>query len=475
MGIVLNTNVSALVAQNSLRKTQSRVDSTMERLSSGLRINRAADDAAGLAISEKLRTQVNGLNQAQRNVQDGVSVMQTADGGLNETHAILQRMRTLAVQAANGTNSEENLRQIQAEMDELTAEIDGIASGSEFNGRDLLDGSFYKKNLQVGANAGDSMQVDIYSRRIPATPAVPEVPAVPPAPAAKALWDVDKGLPAAGTTVTVQQTVGGSSTSVDVVMPDPGPASVLALVDVLRADSAFAASFTAGTGSYSLEGPLEFTDVNLIVESRTPGYGQVTVSGVGSSWSQTNPGFAGRPEIPEVPAQPERFLGYRASEILYGVVDVTKEGGSSTTPGYTYTTGGTTYETGGQHTGFGTGSFIPKTTVTIPQQTVTVPATTTSWPSGASDAIAMIDRAIEIVSRGRGDIGAYQNRLEHTATSVSVSAENLAASESRIRDADMALEMSKLTKDQIIAQASVSMLAQANQAPQSILKLLPNG
>ena len=476
MGIVLNTNMSALFAQNALRKTQSRMDTAMERLSSGLRINRAADDAAGLAISEKLRTQVNGLNQAQRNAQDGISLMQTADGGLNETHAILQRMRTLAVQAANGTNSGENLRQIQAEMTQLMAEIDHVADGVEFNGMTLLDGSFHDKQLQIGANAGDTMQVDIYSRRIPATPLVPAVPAVPPAPAATALWDVDKGLPAAGTTVTIQQTVGGSSTSVDVVMRPPGPASVPELVDLLQADPAFAAGFTARTSSYSLAGPQNFNDVNLIVESKTPGYGQVTVSGVGSSWSQTNPGFAGRPEIPEVPAQPERFLGYHAADILYGVVDVTKEGGSSTTPGYTYTTGGTTYQTGGgQYTGFGTGTFIPPATVTTPKQTITVPATTTSWPSGASDAIAMIDRAIEIVSRGRGDIGAYQNRLEHTARSVSVSAENLAASESRIRDADMALEMSKLTKNQILAQAGTSMLAQANQSPQSILKLLPNG
>lgn len=475
MGVVLNTNMSALAAYNNLKKTQSRVDSTLEKLSSGLRIHRAADDAAGLAISEKLRTQVNGLNQAQRNIQDGVSVMQTGDGGLTETHALLQRMRTLAVQAANGTNSAENLRQIQAEMNQLTAEIDHVADGVQFNGMTLLNGSFHDKQLQIGANAGDTMQVDIYSQRIPATPLVPAVPAVPPLPAATALWDVDKGLPAAGSTVSIQQTVAGVKKSVAVVMPTPGPTSVTELVAVLQQDAGFAANFTARTSSYSIEGPQYFNDVNLIVESQTPGYGQVSLTGVGSSWEQVDPGYAGRPEIPEIPAKPERFLGYHASEILVGMVDLTKEGGSTTTPGYSYTTGGTSYETGGQSTGFGTGSYIPKTTVTIPKQTVTVPPTTTSWPSGASEALGMIDRAIDIVSRGRADIGAYQNRLEHAARSASVGEENMAASESRIRDADMALEMSKLTRDQILAQAGVSMLAQANQLPQHVLKLLPNG
>ena len=336
MGVVLNTNMSALAAYNNLKKTQSRVDSTLEKLSSGLRIHRAADDAAGLAISEKLRTQVNGLNQAQRNIQDGVSVMQTGDGGLTETHALLQRMRTLAVQAANGTNSAENLRQIQAEMNQLTAEIDHVADGVQFNGMTLLNGSFHDKQLQIGANAGDTMQVDIYSQRMPATPLVPALPAVPaepPLPAKTALWDVDRGLPAAGSTVSIQQTVAGVKKSVDVVMPTPGPTSVTELVAVLRQDAAFAADFTARTSSYSIEGPQFFNDVNLIVESRTLGYGQVSVSGLGSSWEQVDPGYAGRPEIPEipeVPAKPERFLGYHASEILVGMVDLTKEGGSYT-------------------------------------------------------------------------------------------------------------------------------------------------
>lgn len=472
VGVVLNTNMAALFATNNLRKSHGQVDSAMERLSSGLRINRAADDAAGLAISETLRSQVNGLGQAQRNAQEGISLLQTADGGLNETHAALQRMRTLAVQAANGTNSSDNLRQIQTEMDQLSKEIDHIADGSEFNGMRLLDGTFHDKLLQIGANAGQTMQVDIYSRRIPPTPAIPEVPAVPPTAAKTALWDVDKGLPAAGSTVSFSQTVGGKTTSVDVPIPDPGPTSVPDLVAVFQANSDFAAAFTARTSSYSVEGPQYFTDVNVIVESQTPGAGAVTVNGIHSSWEQVDPGTPGRPKIPEVPAKEEQFLGYHASEILFGVVDVTKPGGDVTTPGYTYTTGGTTYETGGQNTGFGTGSYIPKTSVTVPKTTVTVPPTTTSHPSGASDAISMIDRAIDIVSRGRGDLGAGQNRLEHTIRNLGVGEENLGASESRIRDADMAKEMVRLTRGQILSQAGTAMLAQANQAPQSILKLL---
>lgn len=466
MGVVLNTNMSALAAYNNLRRTQSRVDSSLEKLSSGLRINRAADDAAGLAISEKLRSQVNGLNQAQRNAQDGISLAQTAEGGLNETHALLQRMRTLAVQAANGTNSPENLQQIQAEMTQLRAEIDHVADGMQFNGMTLLDGSFHDKHLQIGANTGQSMAVDIYSRRIPPTP---EVPAVDPTKSATALWDVDKGMPKPGSTVSLSQTVKGTTTKIDVPIPDPGPKDVKEFAALLQEKAT--PSFTVVTSSYT-DKDGDHPDANLIITSETPGAGDITVSGVTPSWTQMAPGSDGSPAIP---AKEEQFLGYHAADILDGVIDVTKEAGSLTTPGRTYTTPGGTVTIGGQTIGFGTGSYTKPTEVTVEPTTVVLPPTTTTWDSGASDAIGMIDRAIEIVSRGRGELGAYQNRLEHTSNNLGISAENLAASESRIRDADMAKEMAELSKTQILAQAGTSMLAQANQTPQSILKLLPNG
>lgn len=176
----INQNLPAMFAYRALTNTQNGLTTTTERLSSGLRINRAADDAAGLAISEGLRAQANGLDQAQRNTGDGISPMRTAEGGLNETHAVLQRMRTLAVQAANnGVMTSDNLKAIQAEMTELTAEIDRIAYKTEFNGTNLLDGSFRNKSLQVGANAGDTQLVTIASSIVEAVPA---------SPAGTALW-----------------------------------------------------------------------------------------------------------------------------------------------------------------------------------------------------------------------------------------------------------------------------------------------
>lgn len=289
MGIVLNTNMSALVAQNALRKTQSRVDSTMERLSSGLRINRAADDAAGLAISERLRTQVNGLNQAQRNVQDGISVMQTADGGLDETHAILQRMRTLAVQAANGTNSKDNLQQIQAEMNQLMKEIDRIADSTQFNGHPLLDGTFVKKNLQVGANAGDTTTVTI---------GYPISAAVRPTSPAFALWNLDQddtrdNIP---NPFEVQQslTTSGETVSASVTLTTL-PADAEDLAAALNADPSFSAHFTASTGDIvEADGTLR-EDANLIIDAIEPGDGDVTVPDTDSMKTKSR---SGTDEVP---------------------------------------------------------------------------------------------------------------------------------------------------------------------------------
>jgi flagellin len=159
----INTNISALNAWRGLTQTQGAMSKSLEKLSSGLRINRAADDAAGLAISEKMRAQVKGLNQAQRNAQDGISLIQTAEGALNETHSILQRMRELMVQAGNGTNQSEDLTAIKAEMDQLIDEIDGIGDRTQFNGQTLMTGTYASTGiqLQIGANSGQNVTLTV--------------------------------------------------------------------------------------------------------------------------------------------------------------------------------------------------------------------------------------------------------------------------------------------------------------------------
>lgn len=273
----INQNIMAINARNNLSATETRQGKSLEKLSSGFRINRAGDDAAGLVISEKLRSQVGGLKVAQRNAQDGISVVQTAEGALTESHAILQRMRDLAVQAANGSNDATSIAAIQAEVDELAGALDDIANNTQFNGKDLLNTAANAFTFQVGANTGETL------------------------------------------TVTLED-------------------------------------MTADTG--------------LGVSTATTG---VTSAGV-------------------------------------GIDDAT--------------------------------------------------------------ALTVIDAAIAEVSALRGDLGASQNRLEHTIRNLSVTAENLTASESRIRDTDMAAEMMEFTRNQILTQAGTAMLAQANQVPQSVLSLL---
>ena len=269
--MIINHNISALNANRNLGINDTSMNKSLEKLSSGFRINRAADDAAGLAISEKMRGQVNGLNQAVRNAQDGISMIQTAEGALNETHAILQRMRELAVQSSNDTNTDADRSQIQSEVAQLQSEITRIATTTQFNTQNLLNGSMTGAVFQIGANANQTITLAIAS-------------------------------------------MDATALSVD-------------------------------TASLSSQ-------------------------------------------------------------------------------------------------------------------------------ASAEAAISALDSALSAVSVQRANLGAVQNRLEHTIANLNVASENLSAAESRVRDVDMATEMSSFTKQQVLQQAGTAMLAQANQKPQSVLKLL---
>ncbi|QQZ11416.1 flagellin Hag [Heyndrickxia vini] len=316
----INHNIAALNTFNRLNSATNAQSKSMEKLSSGLRINRAGDDAAGLAISEKMRGQIRGLDQASRNAQDGISLIQTAEGALNETHDILQRMRELATQAANDTNVESDRNEIQKEINALTSEINRIGNTTEFNTQKLLNtsgGTGFSAKLQIGANNGQSMTIEIKDMRAAAL-----------------------GLES--------DTAGASHGAGD---------SVSNLTDK-----------TAVTGAVYTSGS----------------------AGVSNGTTNTNDRFG---------------------------LDV-------------------------------------------------------STADHASAAIEAIDNAIETVSAQRSNLGAFQNRLEHTINNLGTSSENLTAAESRIRDVDMAKEMMNQTKNSILSQAAQAMLAQANQQPQGVLQLL---
>jgi flagellin len=386
MGLSVNTNVAALNSYRNLSVTDSQMNKSLEKLSSGYRINRAADDAAGLAISEGLRSQIGGLKVAVRNTQDGISVVQTAEGALTETHSILQRMRDLAVQSANDSNDTESRKAIDAEASALKEELTRIADKTTFNNINLLDGTFTAKKFQVGYAASDTITVNIQGGGQAAS---------------NLFTDSTIGTAGALTFAQVADSTGTvTSAAISVTTGTlAATTSVKDTVNALNADTAFRTAFTASIDS---------TTGQMKVTAKSGNGSAVTVAGDGA-------------------------MGLAANAT--GTAEATSGGGFSA-------------------------NDLGVNAVDLKSQT------------DANTAIGLIDAAIKTVSTSRANLGALQNRFEHTINNLNVTAENLTASESRIRDTDMAMEMTNFSRTQILSQAGTSMLAQANQASQSILKLL---
>jgi flagellin-like hook-associated protein FlgL len=426
MGMSVNTNVAAMNAYRNLSTTNNAMSKSLERLSSGYRINKAADDAAGLAISEGLRSQIGGLTQAVRNTQDGTSVVQTAEGALSETTSILQRMRDLSVQASSsGSLNDDAKASIQKEITQLKSELTRISDTTTFNGTKLLDGT-YKGTFQVGANAGETISVNI-----------------------------GKAMSAAGLSVDgVDVTASGRYTTAS-----GGTAS--GTVVTSNATSAASASLTiyAGSGSQHLGSAsgditsFENLTGQISFGGKTFDLGSVDYSNADNdNDSSTNPTSAQL--LAKLNAAAKDAFGVTTNpfaqsgdNLVFGIRDAVT--------GYTGTNG-VALQTGGAST--------------VGQLAAATP--TFSGATGASNAIVAIDAAIKAVSSQRADLGAIQNRFEHTVNNLNTAIENTTASESRIRDTDMAAEMTAFTRAQVLTQAGTSMLAQANQAPQGILKLL---
>ncbi|RBY95177.1 flagellin [Blastococcus sp. TF02-8] len=392
MGLRVNNNIAALNAYRNLSVTDGQMSKSLEKLSSGFRINRAADDAAGLAISEGLRSQIGGLKVAVRNTQDGISVVQTAEGALTETHSILQRMRDLTVQASNdgGLNADAK-KNIQSEISQLKNELTRISDTTTFNGTKLLDGN-YQGTFQVGANAGETIKVKVGT-----------------AMGASGLGvnGVDVTSSAAGiTATTVAATSGSASSSAATVTIASG-----------TANPALAEDFSKLNGALTMDG--KTLDLSSVV------YGDTDNAATRLATLNTALDNA-----------------FGASNIQAAI------------------TGGNLVITGANPGTNATADALAKSQLTFTQS------------SGATEGLKNIDNAIKTVSTIRADLGALQNRFDHTINNLNVSVENLTASESRIRDADMAQEMVQYTRNQILTQAGTSMLAQANQASQGVLSLL---
>ena len=476
----INHNIAAMNTYGKLTANNAATAKSLEKLSSGLKINRAGDNAAGLAISEKMRAQVRGLDQANTNAQDGVSLIQTAEGALNETHSILQRMRELAVQSSTDTNTADDRSKIQSEVDELAKEITRISNTTEFNTKNLLAGGL-STTFHIGANQNQSMQMkigamDAQTLGVAASSIATSISA---AHGVTSITEVTANL---GTTpvVTVQNTTAAQYTpaqgGIKGALTDNGSAytgsqdlAYQIRIDTVAANEATGVSFstdggttwTAGTqtaaGQFTLSNNIKI-DIAADATNAANQIGTMTVTAATAELVLANSVGDIGDAVTVRSNQSSVVLGNGAT-------------GQTATVGFTFAslTDGdaaiTQVETAST-------AAVVDAQGNVSGQAVVQKGINVSTQSAANNAITTIDNAIKSVSTARAQLGAFQNRLEHTSNNLSTSSENLSAAESRVRDVDMAKEMMEFQKNNILNQASTAMLAQANQQPQGVLQLL---
>jgi len=434
MALVVNTNVSSLSAQRSLSRTGMDLGVSLQRLASGLRINSAKDDAAGMAIASRMTTQIRGLNQATRNANDGVSLAQTAEGALGEMINSLQRMRELAIQSANSTNSASDRAALNSEAQQLISEIDLIARTTEFNGLKLLDGSFGTSNFQVGANAGQVISVGMANARTSVlgggyTEAVTSGGLTPTG----ALTGASGVLSLDGNVVTGVD---------DGVSHNLGESSAIALSQAISALDGFSASAAANVVSL---GAVTDDDGTAGIALAS---GDLTINGTAVVGAATN-----NADMADL-INSANIDGVTAS-VSGGAVVLTASDGRNIQ-----------VESGGGN------ADTVFATVDLSGAAVDSTAVAGFNIISSNSTIGIVDRALDAVNSMRADLGAIQTRFESTINRLTTTAENLTAARSRITDADFAAETANMTRAQILQQAGVAILAQANQQPQLALMLL---
>ncbi|VEG90162.1 flagellin N-terminal helical domain-containing protein [Legionella spiritensis] len=468
----INTNVMSLNAQRNLNGSQKMMQTAIQRLSSGLRINGAKDDAAGLAISERMTAQIRGMNQAVRNANDGISLTQTAEGAMQETTNILQRMRELSLQAANSTNNNGDRQAIQEEITQLQDEIDRIAGNTQFNGQNILDGSFSGASFQVGANANQTIDFAINSVKGSAigniaTETGTEVTAA-------AATDITIAL---GSASAVSITSSASFTG----NAQQDATSAYAKAAAINDAGITGLSVTASTSGTQTVGPIGGTAGDTYT---------LTINGVGVfsgadvATALTNTQL--RDAINLVSNQTGVIASLNGGDMTLTASDGRNIDVAESGTGFTAGTDGLTV-TGGDFDGVLRGNLTISATesiaiggtvatvglsATIAKDTQGVDTIDVSTAAGAQAAILRLDAALSSVNSSRAAMGAIQNRFESTISNLQNVGENLSAARSRIRDADFAAETADLTKAQILQQAGTAMLAQANSLPQSVLSLL---
>ncbi|MBW8190833.1 flagellin [Neiella marina] len=516
MALTVQTNVSALNSQRNLNRTSEDLNTSLTRLSSGLRINSAADDAAGLQISNRLTSQISGLGVAIRNANDGISMSQTAEGALQESTSVLQRMRDLSIQAANGSNSSSDRSAIQEEVVQLQKELTRIAETTTFGDRNLLDGTFGTESFQVGANANETIEVALaaftasdmgsYQQQLTvasdAAQAVSEgLGAVATGVASSA--PLDNGVDAGTLTITSN----GNEVPVDI--DDEFSAKEISdKINAVAGETGVSADARTKVklGGFSGDDTISF---NLMGTNDDPLKAKTIIA-----VTDADGGLEGLAnEINKVSAD----TGVTATVNSSGDIELISERGDDiaiteyssragtalTAQAYEYD--GETVAGAAQTLAGGTGNITISGTVRFDSSTsYTVDAATTniligssdatgimgaaaatnvsglaeisdidvSTAKGAQDALSVIDGALNYIDSSRAQLGAVQNRLSSTISNLDNIIENQSSARSRIRDTDFAAETTELTKNQILQQAGTSILAQAQQLPQAALSLL---
>lgn len=454
----INHNLSAIIANNQLLKAENRVADSVQRLSSGLKINVAADDPAGMAISQKMRTQIRGLSRSSDNAMDGISLIETAEAALGELHSVLQRARELSVQSANEVYALEDRESIQAEIDSLLKEVDRISRDTEFNKTKLLDGSLDQR----GYTDKEAVKVTTYSSFVP----IQQYKLTVTAPAEKAQIttgapvEIDDPLLAGSFAIngeTVNFSVGDTADDVYTKIRNLGN---IVGVDVTKDDSGnmvFTAKESGSRTGFSIKASTDDLTAALGITTKEA-EGKDAELSLGDGFEKTATYTADGDYITITDlngfSMSIRTDSDRITEDLDTTIDIMDVGNLIL------------------QVGANEGQTMTVKIPCVDVDSLHLTHINVCSTRGAGEAIGRLDEAIAMVSNVRGQLGAFQNRLEHAVTSLDSAEENLTAALSRIEDVDMAEEMTEYTQSSVLQQAGISVLAQANDLPQMVLQLL---
>jgi flagellin len=485
----INTNINSLNAQRNLSSSQASLSISMQRLSSGLRINSAKDDAAGLSISDRMTSQIRGSTQAARNANDGISLAQTAEGALGSATTILQRVRELAVQSANATNSASDRAALNAEVGQLTAELDRIAKTTQFNGQNLLDGSFGSASFQVGANANQTITATTANfstskygnNRIGSAGGVGDLVSGSLVGANASTAVAGSGSTIAGDSLVINGARGASTVT---VTAGDSAKTVVANINAKSGTTGVTATartevdLTAlGTGSFSLDVISDNTTATTISFSTSGN----TTDGLAAAITAFNDKASQTGVTAKLNAAGTGVTLTNASgnDIIVsnntGSSTATVGGVATAAAASAHVTGAITLDSdktfGITNTGgaAGVAYFTAGNSASQLQAANTLDVSTVD---AATRTLSTVDAALATVNGQRASFGALQSRFETTISNLQTTAENLSASRSRIQDADFAMETANLSRAQILQQAGTAMVAQANQLPQTVLSLL---